>query len=41
MSFNYNPANIKQIIMASSKRILNANMFEQVGKFGIFNNQLV
>jgi hypothetical protein len=41
MSFSYNPANIKQIIMASSKRILNANMFEQVGKFGIFNNQLV
>jgi membrane-bound transcription factor site-1 protease len=41
MSFSYNPANIKQIIMASSKRILNANMFEQVRKFGIFNNQLV
>jgi membrane-bound transcription factor site-1 protease len=29
MSYNFNPANIKQIIMASSKRVSNANMYEQ------------
>lgn len=29
MSYDFNPANIKQIIMASSKRLTNANMFEQ------------
>lgn len=32
MSYDFNPANIKQILMASAKRVTNANMFEQVLK---------
>lgn len=33
LSYDFNPANIKQILMASSKRVPGANIFEQVDFF--------